>query len=821
MQTLRSKLSVAFSLSLALASVASAQSTGSMTGTVVDETGGVLPGVSVDVQAGAATFTAVSDDTGTWRVEGVPAGPASLTFRLVNFSTLRRDLDVAAGENRVDAVLTLGLTADVVVTGSRTFRNIADLENPRDNLVGVATSASVGAITAEQLEARPIMRPGEVLEAVPGFITSQHSGEGKANQYYLRGFNLDHGSDFATTVAGVPMNESSGAHAHGYSDVNLLIPELVSGVQYTKGPYFAEHGDFSAAGSANISYVNALDRPLLSVSSGGQGWARVFGAVSPEVGAGNVLMALEMSTNDGPWELPDDMRKVNGVVRYSQGDLQNGFSITGMGYSADWKSTDQIPLRAVDAGSLSRFGNIDPTDAGRTSRYSLAFDGLQSSGTGSTRFTAYTLQGGLNLFQNFTYFLEHPVDGDQVEQEGRRWVSGGRLVHRRLGRAFDRPLESAVGASVRHDAVGTVGLHNTVAQRRTNAIRNDVVDQTTAGLFGQTEIEWTRVFRTTLGVRGDFYRYTVDALRALNTGSGTSALVSPKITAVLGPWRGTELYLNYGQGFHSNDPRAATTVVDPISGERVASEDPLVPARGAEIGLRTVAPAGRSVDRRPVVSGLRFRADLRRRRRCRGGQPPQPARRRGVDELRAAGELAHRRAGRVAVAGALLRLRPGRRLHSRRARPGHRRGAHRDAGAPRLRQRAAAALRPAAAHRGLQRAVRVDDHLERRDRRAHQRALQRRPRGLQPARQRRLRHRLLLHVAPAGGAGGRRGGHPLPPVDTPHGAGPAERRFLIARFIRSVAGAPALRWRPPAPSGARATGPSPAGDRARNRRSCR
>ena len=583
---------VVVSLSLASAGVASAQSTGILTGTVVDETGGVLPGVTVDVQAGAAEFTAVTDDTGLWRVEGVPAGPASLTFRLVNFSTLRRDLEVAAGENGADAVLTLGLTADVVVTGSRTFRNIADLESPRENLVGVATSASVGAITAEQLAARPIMRPGEVLEAVPGFITSQHSGEGKANQYYLRGFNLDHGSDFATTLAGVPMNESSGAHAHGYSDVNLLIPELVSGVQYTKGPYFAEHGDFSAAGSANISYVNVLDRPLLSVSSGGQGWGRVFGAISPEVGAGNVLLALETSTNDGPWELPDDMRKVNAVVRYSQGDLTNGFSITGMGYKADWNATDQIPLRAVEAGSLSRFGNIDSTDAGRTSRYSVAFDGLQSSGAGSTRLTAYALQGGLNLFQNFTYFLEHPVDGDQIEQEGRRWVSGARLVHRRLGSAFDRPLESAVGASFRHDAVGTVGLYHTVARRRTNTIRNDAVDQSTVGLFGQSEIEWTRVFRTTLGVRGDFYRYNVDAVRALNTGSGTSALVSPKLTAVLGPWQGTELYLNYGQGFHSNDPRAATTVVDPITGEQVASEDPLVPARGAEIGLRTVALPG-------------------------------------------------------------------------------------------------------------------------------------------------------------------------------------------------------------------------------------
>ena len=159
-------------------------------------------------------------------------------------------------------------------------------------------------------------------------------------------------------------------------------------------------------------------------------------------------------------------------------------------------------------------------------------------------------------------------------------------MHRRLGNAFDRPTEYAAGASIRNDAVGTVGLHRTVGQRRTGAIRNDAVRQSTVGMFGQSEIEWTRFFRTTLGVRGDFYRYSVDALRSLNTGSGTSALVSPKLTAVLGPWQGTELYLNYGHGFHSNDPRAATTVVDPATGEPVESEDPLVPARGAEIGLR-------------------------------------------------------------------------------------------------------------------------------------------------------------------------------------------------------------------------------------------
>ncbi len=415
------------------ASIVVAQTQRSIMGTVFDETGAVLPGVTVELVAGAGVETTVTDSTGSYRFDGVDQSQVVVLFRAINFSQTTRSIEATEAEQRLDVVLTLGLTADVVVTGSRTFRNIADLENPRENLVGIATSASVGAITAEQLASRPIMRPGEVLESVPGFITSQHSGEGKANQYYLRGFNLDHGSDFATTVAGVPLNESSGAHAHGYSDVNLLIPELVSGVQYTKGPYFAEHGDFSVAGSANISYLNVLDRPMFSVSSGGQGWGRVFGAASPKVGEGNLLIALELGKNDGPWELPDDLKKTNGVIRYSQGDIRNGFSVTAMGYSSNWNATDQIPVRAVKQGTISRFGNLDATDGGSTKRYSLAFDALMSEANQSTRITFYGLRGRLNLFQNFTYFLADPINGDQVEQAASRWVSGGKVVHRRLG----------------------------------------------------------------------------------------------------------------------------------------------------------------------------------------------------------------------------------------------------------------------------------------------------------------------------------------------------------------------------------------------------
>ncbi|MEE3202458.1 MAG: TonB-dependent receptor plug domain-containing protein, partial [Acidobacteriota bacterium] len=364
---------------------ASAQTARTVIGTVFDETGAVLPGVLVELVTDAGAEATVTDGTGSYRFDGVGQSRATVSFRLINFSQASRDVELTEAEQRVDVVLTLGMTADVVVTGSRTFRNIADLENPLESLVGVASSASVGAVTAEQLASRPIMRPGEVLETVPGFITSQHSGEGKANQYYLRGFNLDHGSDFATTLAGVPMNESSGAHAHGYSDVNLLIPELVSGVQYTKGPYFAEHGDFAAAGSANISYLNVLDRPMLSVSTVGEGWGRVFGAVYPKVGEGNLLVSLELSKNEGPWELSDDMKKTNGVIRYSQGDTRNGYSVTALGYSGNWNSSDQIPLRAVKAGTITRFGNVDPTDGGAAKRYSLAFDSLVSRGNQSTR----------------------------------------------------------------------------------------------------------------------------------------------------------------------------------------------------------------------------------------------------------------------------------------------------------------------------------------------------------------------------------------------------------------------------------------------------
>ncbi len=593
----RGKLRIAaFIAGLLLAgpTTAWAQASGRIIGRVLDQTGAVLPGVRIDLFVNDHELgTTTTDQDGSYRFDNVPAGPAELIGRLLNFSVIRRTVAVTAGQSvTADIAMTLSLNADVVVTGARTFRNIAEVENPAENLVGIAGSASQGAITAAQLDARPMMRSGEVLETVPGMIISQHSGEGKANQYYLRGFNLDHGTDFSTTVAGVPVNTPTGAHAHGYADISFLIPELVSGVQFKKGPYFADEGDFSAAGAANVNYVNQLEHPSVQLSGGNDGWMRFFGAASPRVGGGYLLGAIEANLNDGPWVRPDDYQKLNGVLRFSRGDNRNGFSVTGMGYWADWDSTDQVAERAITSGLISRFGNLDSTDGGKANRQSVAVELQRSSGPSSVRATGFVLRNSLNLFSNFTYFLDDPERGDQFEQAERRVAVGGRVTYRRLGHFFDRHTESAVGVQVRRDWLDPVGLYRTQGRARLSTTREDEVGQTMAGVYAQTEIEWTRMLRTMVGLRADGYQFSVDSDNPLNSGDGTSGLVSPKVGVVFGPWNGSEVYVNAGTGFHSNDARGTVIRVDPVTGDPADRVTPLVRARGGEVGLRTVRIRG-------------------------------------------------------------------------------------------------------------------------------------------------------------------------------------------------------------------------------------
>jgi len=559
-------------------------------GRVVDDSGLGLPGVTVAVACGSVSSTAATDSAGAYALAGLAAGQCHVSFRLSSFATFASSVSLECGTTaELDATLRVALTADVLVTDRRMFRNLTDLDAPITGLLGLANAGSEGVVASRLIEQRPVHRGAEIFESVPGVVVSQHSGEGKANQYYVRGFNIDHGTDLATFVAGVPVNMPTHGHGQGYSDNNFLIPELVSGVQYQKGTYTAEQGDFSAAGNINVNYLNVLDRPLVKLEAGQSGFGRLLFASSSPLGQGHVLYAAEAHHNDGPWVIPDDYRRLNAVVRYSRGDQRDGLSLTALGYSGKWHSTDQIPERAVESGQLDRFGTYDATDRGETHRYSLSGEWRNSSTLGLTQVKAYAIDYGLDLFSNFTYFLDDPVNGDQFEQEDERTVLGASLTQRFLSSWFGRDSETAVGLQGRLDDIPTVGLHHTRATRRLETIRQDDVTQRSGAAFLQTSIQWTNALRTVAGLRGDLYGFDVRSDDPANSGRRTASLLSPKLSMVLGPWKESEAYANWGWGFHSNDARGAVQTRDPRTGEPIERVDPLVRAKGAELGLRSLA----------------------------------------------------------------------------------------------------------------------------------------------------------------------------------------------------------------------------------------
>jgi outer membrane receptor protein involved in Fe transport len=478
------------------------------------------------------------------------------------------------------------VTATLTARAHETVEKI-DIQGNYDNAVGTSDAASQGSVTAKLIETRPIQRPGEVLEFVPGVIITQHSGEGKANQYFLRGFNLDHGTDFSTSVAGMPVNMPTHAHGQGYSDLNFLIPELVSRVDYKKGPYYADSGDFASAGTANILYANALKRGLAEISLGQKNYQRALLAASPDFNDGHLLYGLEFAHNDGPWQNPSSLKKFNGVLRYSEGTLDNGYAFTAMAYGSKWNSTDQIPLRAVQAGSLNRFGAIDPTDGGETSRYSVSIEQKSLLENGVFAFNTYAIQYRLNLFSNFNYFLNDPINGDQFEQADSRTIYGLNTSRSWFGKLADIQSTNKIGLQFRHDHIDNVALYNTIARQRIGVTRADAVKQTSLGVYAENSLQWNDKLRSIVGLLADKYRFNVQSSLVENSGKADDSLMSPKISLIAGPWAKTEFFANYGNGFHSNDARGATITLDPKTLQPVDKVSPLVKSRGAEIGLRS------------------------------------------------------------------------------------------------------------------------------------------------------------------------------------------------------------------------------------------
>lgn len=482
-------------------------------------------------------------------------------------------------------------------------RELAPVVVSGDALVGEVDSATIGTIYAEQLELRPISRPGEVLEAVPGLIVTQHSGEGKANQYFLRGYNLDHGTDFATTIDGLPVNSRTHGHGQGYSDNSFLIPELVDSVTYRKGPYYADYGDFSAAGAADIRYKDRLEQRLVELGGGAYGYGRVLSAGSLAIGGGDLLLAFEGLHYDGPYARNQNFNKGNVLARYARRLADGGrFHIGLGGYSGRWDSPDQIPQRAVDQGLIGRLGFLDPTVGGRSYRINLNGGLERDLGPGWLALSGYAYRYRLQLFSNFTYFLDDPVDGDQFEQSDRRNVYGGTARYTLPGRLLGLKTTSDLGLQTQFDAIDDVGLYRTRARQRLSATTVSDVRELSYAAYAQTAVQLAVWARVSVGARFDVYDFEVDNRSDAGTGpanSGTArdTLFSPKFTLVLGPFARTELFFNAGQGFHSNDARGTVQTRDPRACDAsadpadpcapVAPVSPLVPAVGFDLGLRT------------------------------------------------------------------------------------------------------------------------------------------------------------------------------------------------------------------------------------------
>lgn len=462
-----------------------------------------------------------------------------------------------------------------------------------DSLLGLAGSAAEGTVGQEELAQRPILRPGEVLETVPGVIVTQHAGGGKANQFFLRGFNLDHGTDFATSVGQVPINLPTHAHGQGYTDLNFLIPELIDRVTYQKGPYDAKNGDFSSAGAANLEYFDRLPANLAIAAMGNFGFVRSLLAGSRVLGGSNpgaVLGAVELYHNDGPWDHPEDYQKLNALLRYSQGDGRNGFSLTANAYAGRWNGEQQIAERAYDEGLVARFGSLDDSDGGNSQRYMLTGEWHAALSENSlTALTLYNYYYDLDLFSNFTYFLDDPIHGDQFEQKDQRQVSGLKLDHQVFGHLSGREISGDFGLQVRNDWIFDSGLKHTQRRNVVSTLLDDRIVETSVAAYAEGRLQVSDHFRAVLGLRADQFFFDVQSDTRANAGHDDAFLLSPKLQLILGPWAETELYLDGGFGYHSNDARGVTARVDPASGDPVASISGLVRSKGAEIGLRTLA----------------------------------------------------------------------------------------------------------------------------------------------------------------------------------------------------------------------------------------
>jgi len=437
--------------------------------------------------------------------------------------------------------------------------------------IGKADAASEGAVGGDDLLVRPMLRVADLLEAVPGLIAAQHSGSGKANQYFLRGFNLDHGTDFTAYIDDMPWNLRTHGHGQGYLDVNGLIPESVERIEYRKGPYRADNGDFSMAGSALMRTIDELQRPFAAVEVGQYGWRRLAGGTTLDAASGRLTLLGQIKTYDGPWQLPEGLRHESVWSKYVRRTDFGDFKLSLSGYHATWHPTEQSPERVIGTAVCpNAFCSLDKTAFGETLRWIGDAQWLADD----WRATAYMQYYDWRMSSNPTYDY-------QIDQFDRRWTAGGRYESTVISNTH---LDLKAGTELRYDHISNVGVDHDVNGVFVENIARNRVDESSVGLYAEATWKPVDGLRVSPGLRLDEYRFDVGlrpgsgVIGTENVGKRTDHSTSPKLGVAYTLTPQVELYGNWGQGVHSNDARGVVRANSQIKG--------LASGTGYEAGMR-------------------------------------------------------------------------------------------------------------------------------------------------------------------------------------------------------------------------------------------
>jgi outer membrane receptor protein involved in Fe transport len=403
------------------------------------------------------------------------------------------------------------------------------------------------------------------MRLMPGLIIGQHHGGGKADQMLFRGFDSDHGTDFAVFIDGIPVNMVSHAHGQGYADLHWLIPETIERVEIYKGPYFVQLGDFATSGAMNIITKKGDKDSTLTLGGGSYNTQRYVGVLSPPEGTMlSPYIAGEVYHNDGPFKNPNDYIRYNILAKFGLWSTANSnLGFLGTFFKTGWNASGEIPARAVRSGEIGRFGSFDPSEGGKSERQNLSL--IYNYADANQAFNAQTWVSWykLQLWSNFTLFLNDPVNGDGIEQNDKRFLAGNNINYRRNYNLWGLPMESFIGFQSRFDHI-RVGLFNQTDRRRRETVKNNNIQQTNLGWFAQQEVRPTSWLRTQIGARIDNFWYDVDQIGTVTepiSGEGSATLVNPKLNFIFTPFndnnfaKGTNLFLNFGGGYHSNDAR--------------------------------------------------------------------------------------------------------------------------------------------------------------------------------------------------------------------------------------------------------------------------